>query len=125
MSLEQALATCTAAVEALTAAVLATTKLAPAGDKTETPKAETSKPAGTTGKATGTKTKTEPAATGMTAEDLTKAIVKAVGATDKETVLGILKKDFGVSAGKEVTDPAVRQEIADKLAALSESGDLG
>lgn len=125
MSLEQALAANTAAVEALTAAVLATTKLAPAGsaaDKAETPKAEGTK---TTGKATGTKTKTEPAAGGMTAEDLTKAIVKAVGATDKETVLGILKKDFGVSAGKEVTDPAVRQEIADKLAKLSETDDLG
>lgn len=123
MSLEQELAANTAAIVALTAVMAGakvTTKDAQEGKPAPAP-IDADKSAGKAGKA-GKADKTPPA--GMTAEDLTKAIVKAVGATDKDTVLGILKKEFGVAAGKEVTDPAVRQEIADRLATLSED-DLG
>jgi hypothetical protein len=60
----------------------------------------------------------------MTAEDLTRAIVKAISASGRDAVVAVLKNDFGVSAGREITDPVVRQEAADKLAALSEQ-DVG
>jgi hypothetical protein len=127
MSLEDKITALTVAVEALTAA-MAGTKVPP--PVTQPDANEKPARAGRAGKAAD---KAEPAAEkpaaaepsgGMTAEELTRAIVKAVGATDKDTVLGILKKEFGVSAGKEVTDPAVRKEVADRLAQLSEA-DLG
>jgi hypothetical protein len=131
MSLEDKITALTAAVEALTATM--------AGAKVSAPVAvaqpeDANKPAraGRAGKAADkaepATEKPAPAATepsgGLTAEELTRAIVRAVGATDKDTVLGILKKEFGVSAGKEITDPAVRKEVADRLAQLFEA-DLG
>lgn len=141
MSLEQALADNTAAVLALTKAFLSGG--APAAIPTADADAA-EKPAATAGRAGGTKgtpvrvgqsaegkgkgkakaEDAEPDAGGMTAEQLTKVIVKAVAATDADQVKAILKKDFGVSAGKEITDPAVRQELADKLQGLID-GDAG
>mgnify|MGYP000237460798 CR=1 FL=1 len=143
MSLEQALADNTAAVLALTKAFLSGG--APAAIPTTGDPADAAeKPAATAGRAGGTKgtpvrvgpsaegkgkgkakaEDAEPDAGGMTAEQLTKVIVKAVAATDADQVKAILKKDFGVSAGKEITDPAVRQELADKLQGLID-GDAG
>lgn len=146
MSLEQALADNTAAVLALTKAFLSGG--APAAIPTADADAA-EKPAATAGRAGGTKgtpvrvgpsadpkpaegkgkgkakaEDAEPDAGGMTAEQLTKVIVKAVAATDADQVKAILKKDFGVAAGKEITDPAVRQELADKLQGLID-GDAG
>ena len=125
MSLEAQLAANTAAQQALTAAVLATTKLAPAGsaDKVETTKADAGKAAGTAGK--GKAADKAPAPTGMTAEALTAAIVAGVKAHGKDKVLAILKDDFGVGSGKEITDPAVREQAAAKIAAIGGEDDLG
>lgn len=55
---------------------------------------------------------------GLTAEELTKVIVAAVARTSRDAVLGLLKDEFGVSAGKEITDPAVRAQAAAKIGAL-------
>lgn len=129
MSLEEQLAANTAALQALTAAVLATTKLAPAGAAIGTAdKAEASKPeAGAAGKAgKGKAADTKPAATGLTAEQLTAVIVGAVKTHGKDKVLAILKDDFGVGSGKEITDPAVREQAAAKIKALDDAeADLG
>ena len=132
MSLEEQLAANTAALQALTAAVMATTKLAPAGgaDKAEASKAEASKadkPAATEGKAGKGKAAadTKPA-TGLTAEQLTTVIVGAVKTHGKDKVLAVLKDDFGVGSGKEITDPAVREQAAAKIKALDDAEpDLG
>lgn len=135
MSLEDKIAALTGAVEALTAVMAGAKVNIPAADTADKPAA-----AGRAGGTKGTPVKTGPSAdpkpskakpaaadegdAGMTAEQLTKVIVKAVAATDADTVKAILKKDFGVAAGKEITDPAVRQELADKLQGLID-GDAG
>lgn len=130
MSLEDTIAANTKAVLALTAALVATAKLAPVDAEAGASAATTRDKAGGT---KGTPVKTGPSAdgkagkaaaaaaegSGITAEELTKAIVKAVAATSKEQVVALLKKDFGVGAGKEITDPDVRKEAADKLDALA------
>lgn len=128
MSLEETLAANTAAVIALTQAVLATTKLAPvdasaASDKTDTKAGDGAGKAGKAGKGEKpAKTETK-AADGMTADELTAVIVSAVKTHGRETVLKVLKDDFGVAAGKEITDPAVRKQLADKLASLASGED--
>jgi hypothetical protein len=147
MSLEDKIAALTGAVEALTGAVEmlgATLAAAPAAIPTAKPEAAPEKLAeepaarGKAGGTKGTPVKTGPSADGkagkaaaaaadgdgISAEELTKAIVKAVAATSKDQVVAMLKKDFGVGAGKEITDPVVRKEAADKLAALADEEDI-
>lgn len=128
MSLEDQLAANTAAVVALTAALVATAKLAPvdsAATSTQEAKADTAKAdTGKAGKGKAAKAEaTETKAAGMTADELTAVIVSAVKTHGRETVLKVLKDDFGVAAGKEITDPAVRKQLADKLAALASGED--
>lgn len=54
----------------------------------------------------------------MSADDLTKVIVATVARTSREAVLGLLADSFGVKAGKEITDPAVRVKVKAALEAL-------
>lgn len=54
----------------------------------------------------------------MSADDLTKVIVATVARTSREAVLGLLADTFGVKAGKEITDPAVRVKVKAALEAL-------
>lgn len=55
---------------------------------------------------------------GMTEADLTKVIVAAVARTSREQVLGLLNDKFNVTAGKQITDPAVREQAKQALEAL-------
>jgi hypothetical protein len=54
---------------------------------------------------------------GATAQQLTNAIVGAVGKLGRDPVIALLKDKFNVSAGKEITDPATR---AKAVAAINE-----
>lgn len=67
-------------------------------------------------------TKAAPAASSdapeMSADDLTKVIVATVARTSREEVLGLLADTFGVKAGKEITDPAIRVKVKAALEAL-------
>lgn len=55
---------------------------------------------------------------GMTEADLTKVIVAAVARTSRDQVLGLLSEKFNVTAGKQITDPAVREQAKAALEAL-------
>lgn len=125
MSLEQALAANTAALEALTAVM--------AGAKINAPAASTGGTGGTKGtpvvtgpskdpKPSGKAGKAEPESKvesdeGPSAADLTQAIARTVAATSRDAVIDLLGTQFKVKAGKEITDPAVR---AQAIAALDE-----
>ena len=134
MSLEQALAANTAALEALTAQLAGARVSAPAAEpEKQSAPAATGKAGGTKGTPTRTGPSADPkpakgkadteeegatdAPAGVTAAELTAAIVKAVAATNRDAVVGLLQEQFGVKAGKEVTDPAKRAEV---IAALDE-----
>lgn len=54
----------------------------------------------------------------MTEADLTKVIVAAVARTSRDQVLGLLSEKFNVTAGKQITDPAVRKQAKQALEAL-------
>lgn len=130
MSLEQALAANTAALEALTAVM--------AGAKVNTPAAASSGTTGTKGTpvVTGPSKDPKPGKAGkqaataaapeteagyggveVSAADLTEAIVKTVAATSRDAVVDLLQTKFGVKAGKEITDSDKRAEV---IAALDE-----
>jgi hypothetical protein len=54
----------------------------------------------------------------MTEADLTKVVVAAVARVGKEKVLALLQDKFNVTAGKQITDPAVRAQAKEALEAL-------
>jgi len=54
----------------------------------------------------------------MTEADLTKVVVATVARTSREQVLTMLQEKFGVTAGKQITDPAVRAQAKTALEAL-------
>jgi len=54
----------------------------------------------------------------MTEADLTKVVVATVARTSREQVLALLQDKFGVTAGKQITDPAVRAQAKAALEAL-------
>ena len=54
----------------------------------------------------------------MTEADLTKVVVAAVARVGKEDVLKVLQDKFNVTAGKQITDPAVRAQAKEALEAL-------
>jgi len=54
----------------------------------------------------------------MTEADLTKVVVATVARTSREQVLALLQEKFGVTAGKQITDPAVRAKAKAALEAL-------
>jgi len=54
----------------------------------------------------------------MTEADLTKVVVATVARTSREQVLELLQEKFGVTAGKQITDPAVRAQAKAALEAL-------
>lgn len=80
--------------------------------KAEKPAAEPTAPAATAAPAASS------AAPEMSADDLTKVIVSTVARTSREAVLGLLADTFGVKAGKEITDPAIRAKAKAALEAL-------
>lgn len=59
-----------------------------------------------------------PSAAEVTPEQLTKVIVAAVARTNRDAVLGLLSDQFGVKAGKEITDPATRAKAVAAIGAL-------
>lgn len=59
----------------------------------------------------------KPEPEGVTAQQLTNAIVGAVGKLGRDPVIALLKDKFNVSAGKEITDSATR---AKAVAAINE-----
>lgn len=61
----------------------------------------------------------------MTEKDLTAVIIKTVAATSRDQVIALLTEQFGVKAGKEVTDPAVRAQVRDALEALAAEASVG
>lgn len=54
----------------------------------------------------------------MSEADLTKVVVAAVARVGKDAVLAVLQDEFNVTAGKQITDPAVRAQAKAKLEAL-------
>lgn len=54
----------------------------------------------------------------LTEADLTKVVVATVARTSREQVLELLQREFGVTAGKQITDPAVRAQAKAALEAL-------
>jgi len=85
---------------------------APKSTKAEKPAAEPSAPVT---KAASTASSDAPE---MSADDLTKVIVATVARTSRDQVLAMLRKEFDVGAGKEITDPAIRAKAKAALEAL-------
>lgn len=54
----------------------------------------------------------------MTEADLTKVVVATVARVGKEATLDVLQTQFGVTAGKQITDPAIRAKAKAALEAL-------
>lgn len=84
-------------------------------EKVEGPKPETAVAATAPAPAAA---QTASSGAGMTEADLTKVIVAAVARTSREQVLGLLNDKFNVTAGKQITDPAVREQAKQALEAL-------
>lgn len=127
MHLEERLAALQSAIEKLTATLQGARVTTPVSEAAPEAAPATTGSAGRKGKPKSDDTTAQaPAApAGMTAEELTAIIVATAGVVGQPAVRAVLKNEFGVSAGKEITDPAVRRELATRLEALkSESPDL-
>ncbi len=145
--LEQNLAALTAAIVALTETLRGASGLAVTATQPDpAPEAGANKPAGKATKGTPVVTgpsaaekaaakpaKVEPAPAaeapepdaGMTEKDLTAVIIKTVAATSRDQVIALLTEQFGVKAGKEITDPAERAKARDALEALAAEASVG
>lgn len=105
-----------AALALLGGATPATTTAAPKTAKAEKDAAGVTAPAPAE-KEAATPDAAKPEPEGVTAQQLTNAIVGAVGKLGRDPVIALLKDKFNVSAGKEITDPATR---AKAVAAINE-----